>query len=292
MNRYSGFKILIVDDNPHNLYTLRALIESHLEVTILEASSGQQAIDLTLNQPDLDLIILDVQMPEMDGFQTASLLKMRKRTRDIPVIFLTAAFKTEEFQQRGYAIGAVDYLLKPIEDNLLINKISTYFRLIAKERALNQELERQVAARTAELAQAKQYLENIIAYMGEALLVLNPEGEIKSANPAACRMLGYAEWRLLGMSIGDVFEEEGDEQAGAFMGLWLEALIRTGALSKIEARFIASDGRRVPILFSRTAVRDPAGVITDIICIAKDMTGYVRVEQDEEETAATISEST
>lgn len=292
MNRYSGFKILIVDDNPHNLFTLRALIESHLEVTILEASSGQQAIDLTLNQPDLDLIILDVQMPEMDGFQTASLLKMRKRTRDIPVIFLTAAFKTEEFQQRGYAIGAVDYLLKPIEDNLLINKISTYFRLIAKERALNQELERQVAARTAELAQAKQYLENIIAYMGEALLVLNPEGEIKSANPAACRMLGYPEWRLLGMSISDVFEEEGDEQAGAFMGLWLEALIRTGALSKIEARFIASDGRRVPILFSRTAVRDPAGVITDIICIAKDMTGYVRVEQDEEETAATISEST
>jgi PAS domain S-box-containing protein len=292
MNRYSGFKILIVDDNPHNLFTLRALIESHLEVTILEASSGQQAIDLTLNQPDLDLIILDVQMPEMDGFQTASLLKMRKRTRDIPVIFLTAAFKTEEFQQRGYAIGAVDYLLKPIEDNLLINKISTYFRLIAKERALNQELERQVAARTAELAQAKQYLENIIAYMGEALLVLNPEGEIKSANPAACRMLGYPEWRLLGMSIGDVFEEEGDEQAGAFMGLWLEALIRTGALSKIEARFIASDGRRVPILFSRTAVRDPAGAISDIICIAKDMTGYVRVEQDEEETAATISEST
>ncbi len=287
MNRYSGFKILIVDDNPHNLFTLRALLEAQMDIAILESSSGQQAIDLTLNHPDIDLIILDVQMPDMDGFQTASLLKMRKRTRDIPIIFLTAAFKSEEFQQRGYAIGAVDYLLKPIEDNQLINKISTYFRLIAKERALNQELERQVAARTAELAQAKQYLENIIAYMGEALLVLNPEGEIKSANPAACRMLGYPEPRLLGMSIGDVFEEEGDEQAGAFMGLWLEALIRTGALSKIAARFIASDGRRVPILFSRTAVRDPAGGISDIICIAKDMTGYVRVAQDEEEPAET-----
>ena len=292
MNRYSGFKILIVDDNPHNLFTLRALLEAQMEIAILEASSGQQAIDLTLNHPDVDLIILDVQMPDMDGFQTASLLKMRKRTRDIPIIFLTAAFKSEEFQQRGYAIGAVDYLLKPIEDNQLINKISTYFRLIEKERALNQELERQVAARTAELAQAKQYLENIIAYMGEALLVLNPEGEIKSANPTACRMLGYPEPQLLGMSIGDVFEEEGDEQAGAFMGLWLEALIRTGALSKIAARFIASDGRRVPILFSRTAVRDPAGGISDIICIAKDMTGYVRVEQDEEEPAGTGPEPT
>ncbi|MGB4336362.1 MAG: response regulator [Chromatiaceae bacterium] len=290
MNRYSGFKLLIVDDHAHNLFTLRTLIEAHTDVTILEATSGQQAIDLTLHHPDIDLIILDVQMPEMDGFQIAALLKMRKRTRDIPIIFLTAAFKSEEFQQRGYAIGAVDYLLKPIEDNQFINKISTYFRLIEKERALNQVLERQVAERTAELAQAKQYLENIIAYMGEALLILNPQGEIKSANPAACRMLGYRESDLRGMSIGDVFEEEGDEVAGAFMGLWLEALIRAGALSKIDARFIASDGRRVPILFSRTAVRDPDGGIADIICIAKDMTGYVRVDQDREDAAQTAQE--
>lgn len=291
MTRYSGFKLLIVDDHPSNLFTLRTLIESHMDVAILEATSGQQAIDLTLHHPDIDLIILDVQMPEMDGFQTAALIKMRKRTRDIPIIFLTAAFKSEEFQQRGYAVGAVDYLLKPIEDNQLINKISTYFRLIEKERALNLVLEGQVAERTAELAQAKQYLENIIAHMGEALLVLNPQGAIKSANPAACRLLGYREEELLGMSIGDVFEEEGDEQAGAFLGLWLEALIRTGALSKIEARFIASDGRRVPILFSRTAVRDPSGNIADIICIAKDMTGYVRVDQDEEEAVRTARQS-
>ncbi|MGA7979355.1 MAG: response regulator [Chromatiaceae bacterium] len=281
MNRYSGFKLLIVDDHAHNLFTLRALIEKHMEVAILEATSGQQAIDITLSEPDIDLIILDVQMPEMDGFQTASLLKLRKRTRDIPIIFLTAAFKSEEFQQRGYAVGAVDYLLKPIDDNLLINKISTYFRLIEKERALNRVLEQKVAERTAELAQANQYLENIITYMGEALLVLTPEGMIKMANPAAYHMLSYSEEDLLGMPIGDVFEEEADEAAGAFMGTWLEALIRAGALSKIDARFIAKDGRRVPILFSRTAVKDTQGRISDIICIAKDMTGYVRVGEDE-----------
>jgi PAS domain S-box-containing protein len=207
---------------------------------------------------------------------------MRKRTRDIPIIFLTAAFKSEEFQQRGYAVGAVDYLLKPIEDNQLINKISTYFRLIEKERALNVVLEQKVAERTAQLAHAKQYLENIITHMGEALLVLDPQGAIKMVNPAACRMLGYVAADLRGMSIGDVFEEEGDEQAGAFMGTWLEALIRTGALSKIEARFIASNGRRVPILFSRTAVKNADGRIADIICIAKDMTGYVRVDSEDE----------
>ncbi|WP_371258182.1 response regulator [Thiohalocapsa sp. ML1] len=280
MAQGSGYKILIVDDHAHNLYTLRTLIEKHLEATVLEAASGRAAIDVTLQHQGIDLIILDVQMPDMDGFQTASLLKLRKRTRDIPIIFLTAAFKSEEFQQRGFAVGAVDYLLKPIDDNLLINKISTYFRLIAKERALNLDLEQKVAERTRELEQARQYLESILTHMGEALLVLNPEGVIKMANPAACTMLDYTEQGLTGLSIGDVFEEEGDEEAGAFMGTWLEALIRTGALAKIEARFIAQDGTRVPILFSRTAVKDQAGKISEIICIAKDMSGYVRVDDE------------
>lgn len=287
MNGYAGFKLLIVDDHAHNLFTLRALIESHMDAMVLEASSGQQAIDFTHRDPAIDLIILDVQMPEMDGFQTAALLKLRKRTRDIPIIFLTAAFKSEEFQRRGFAVGAVDYLLKPIDDNLLINKISTYFRLIEKERGINRVLEQRVAERTAMLAEARHYLENILNHMGEALLVLEPGGTIKMTNPAACRMLGYAPADLIGLPIGDVFEEEGDEAAGAFMGTWLEALIRTGALSRIEARFIARDGRRVPILIARTAVNDQAGRISDIICIAKDMTGYVRAAEDSE----SVSES-
>jgi CheY-like chemotaxis protein len=191
MTRYADFKVLIVDDHAHNLFTLRTLINAHMDVTVLEATSGQDAIDLTLQHPDIDLIILDVQMPEMDGFETASMLKLRKRTRDIPIIFLTAAFKSEEFQQRGYAVGAVDYLLKPIDDNLLINKISTYFRLIEKERGLNRLLEQKVAERTAELNEARQYLQNIITYMGEALLVLEPGGTVTMTNPTACRMLDY-----------------------------------------------------------------------------------------------------
>ncbi|QYZ66172.1 MAG: histidine kinase [Gammaproteobacteria bacterium (ex Lamellibrachia satsuma)] len=278
MKRYSGFKLLIVDDHEHNLFTLRTLVERHMDVDIFEATSGQQALDIAVKVPGIDLIILDVQMPEMDGFQTASMLKIRKKTKDIPIIFLTAAFKTEEFQQKGYEVGAVDYLLKPIDDNQLINKISTYFRLIEKERQMNRVLEQKVAERTAELAAAKLHLENIITYMGEALLVLNPEGGIESANPAACRMLDYTESDLRSLWISDVFEEAEEEQAGAFFGTWLEALIRTGAISRIEARFIAKDGRRVPILFARTAVKDQDGKISHIICIAKDMTGYIRDE--------------
>jgi len=277
MTRYAGFRVLIVDDNENNLYTLHALINKHMDVEVLQASSGQAAIDSALNDPRIDLIILDVQMPEMDGFQTASMLKVRQRTKDIPIIFLTAAYKTDEFQKKGYAVGAADYLLKPIDDNQLINKISTYLRLIEKEREMNRRLEGLVAERTRELQHAKHYLENVISHMGEALLLLEPSGKIKAANPAACRMIGYGEGDLVGMLIGDVFEEEEQEQANAFMGTWLEALIRTGTISRIDASFIARDQRRVPILFSRTAIMNDAGEITDIICIAKDMTGYTRV---------------
>lgn len=280
MNRYADFRILIVDDNRNNLFTLRALIEKHMDAEVLEAESGQAALDIALKDPRIDLIVLDVQMPEMDGFQTASMLKVRQKTRDIPIIFLTAAYKTDEFQQKGYEVGAADYLLKPIDDNQLINKISTYLRLIEKERDMNRRLEALVEERTAELRVANQYLGNVINNMGEALLLLEPGGTITAANPAACRMLDYREQDLLGMAIGDVFEEEETVQANAFMGTWLEALIRTGTISSIEACFIAKDQRRVPVLFSRTALKDEAGKITDIICIAKDMTGYTRVGKD------------
>jgi len=276
MKRYAGFRVLIVDDVENNLFALRTLIKKHMDVEVLEAASGQMALDIALKDPNIDLIVLDIQMPEMDGFQTASMLKIRKKTQDIPIIFLTAAFKADEFQQKGYELGAADYLLKPIDDNQLLNKISTYFRLIEKERGLNRLLEQKVRERTEALHQARQYLQGVIDTMGEALLVLEPDGVIKSVNPAACEMLGYEEAALIGMSIGDVFEEHEQEQAKAFMGTWLEALIRTGSLSSIDARFIASDNRRVPVLFSRTAMTEGDGSITDIICIAKDMSGYKR----------------
>nr|VFK57894.1 MAG: PAS domain S-box-containing protein [Candidatus Kentron sp. TUN] len=279
--RYSDFRLLIVDDNRNNLFTLRTLIQKHMDVEILEALSGKQALSIALQEPNIDVIVLDVQMPEMDGFQTASMLKIRKKTRDIPIIFLTAAFTTRDFQKKGYEVGGVDYLLKPIDDDLLINKISTYFRLIQKEREINQVLEEKVSLRTAELRSANQYREQIINTMGEALLILSPDGAIKSANAAAYHMLDFPEGKLVGTLLGDVFEEEDQEQADAFMGTWLEALIRVGITRNIEGRFITKEGQRIPILFSRSAIKDDEGNITDIICIARDITGYQRVMLEE-----------
>jgi len=278
--QYQDFKILAVDDNPDNLFTLRALLENNMQVQLVEATGGAQALEIAQSTPDIDLIILDVQMPEVDGFETAQMLKQRKKTRDIPIIFLTAAFKTEEFQKRGYDVGAADYLLKPIDDNQFLNKVSTYFRLIEKERSLNVLLEQQVAERTAELNQANQHLSNILANMGEALFVLTPAGAIKETNPAAQKLLAYSADELVGMQISDVFEEDGQEQAEAFFGTWLEALIRAGAVKDIDAALVDKQGKRIPILFSRTAITTESGDLDEILCIAKNMQGYRKIEED------------
>jgi PAS domain S-box-containing protein len=278
--QYQDFKILAVDDNPDNLFTLRALLENNMQVQLVEATGGAQALEIAQSTPDIDLIILDVQMPEVDGFETAQMLKQRKKTRDIPIIFLTAAFKTEEFQKRGYDVGAADYLLKPIDDNQFLNKVSTYFRLIEKERSLNVLLEQQVAERTAELNQANQHLTNILANMGEALFVLTPAGAIKETNPAAQKLLAYSAEELVGMQISDVFEEDGEEQAEAFFGTWLEALIRAGAVKDIDAALVDKQGKRIPILFSRTAITTESGELDEILCIAKNMQGYRKIEED------------
>jgi PAS domain S-box-containing protein len=278
--QYQDFKILAVDDNPDNLFTLRALLENNMQVQLVEATGGTQALEIAQSTPDIDLIILDVQMPEVDGFETAQMLKQRKKTRDIPIIFLTAAFKTEEFQKRGYDVGAADYLLKPIDDNQFLNKVSTYFRLIEKERSLNVILEQQVAERTAEFNQANQHLSNILANMGEALFVLTPAGAIKETNPAAQKLLAYSADELVGMQISDVFEEDGEEQAEAFFGTWLEALIRAGAVKDIDAALVDKQGKRIPILFSRTAITTESGELDEILCIAKNMQGYRKIEED------------
>jgi signal transduction histidine kinase len=158
MENPNSINILIVDDNENNLFTLRNLINEYLDTCILEANSGSVALKILAKQT-VDLIILDVQMPIMDGFETAQAIRARKKTQHIPIVFLTAAYKSEEFQQKGYAVGAADYLTKPIETAQLINRIQTYLRFIEQDRRYKLELEHKVQARTAELKKAHDELE-------------------------------------------------------------------------------------------------------------------------------------
>jgi CheY-like chemotaxis protein len=153
--------LLIVDDNKNNLFTLRTLIKEYINVNILDAQSGHAALGILLEKK-VDLIMLDVQMPEMDGFETAKAIRARKKTRHIPIVFLTAAYKSREFQQKGFAIGAVDYLTKPIETPQLISRIQSYQRFIEQDRQHKIDLESKVRERTTELLGANQLLKQEI----------------------------------------------------------------------------------------------------------------------------------
>src|SRR5512137_2238956 len=113
------YTILIVDDNPNNLFTLRTLLQANLDTDVIEAESGTAALEKVLQQK-IDLILLDIQMPGLDGFETAKLIRSRKKYQDIPIIFLTAIYKSEEFKEKGLAGGAIDYLTKPIDEAMLI----------------------------------------------------------------------------------------------------------------------------------------------------------------------------
>ena len=120
-------EILMVDDRPENLLALEAILEP-LGQTLVRAHSGDEALRLLLSH-DFAMILLDVQMPGIDGFETARLIKSRERTKYIPIIFLTAISKDEEYVFEGYSVGAVDYLTKPFQPDILRSKVSVFVDL-------------------------------------------------------------------------------------------------------------------------------------------------------------------
>ncbi|MDT0320631.1 response regulator [Streptomyces millisiae] len=130
-------KILLVDDRPENLLALEAIL-SALDQTLVRASSGEEALKALLTE-DFAVILLDVQMPGMDGFETAAHIKRRERTRDIPIIFLTAINHGPHHTFRGYAAGAVDYISKPFDPWVLRAKVSVFVDLHMKNVQLREQ---------------------------------------------------------------------------------------------------------------------------------------------------------
>lgn len=140
--------ILIVDDRPENLLTLEHLLESP-DKKIVRATSGQEALKLLLDH-DFALVLLDVQMPDMDGFETAELMRGNRRTRHIPIIFVTANHKEHQHIFRGYDSGAVDYLFKPLEPQMLLGKVRIFLE-IHRQRLDLQAKTRELDAKIGEL---------------------------------------------------------------------------------------------------------------------------------------------
>jgi signal transduction histidine kinase len=132
----SKAKILLVDDEPKSLYALQELL-STLGESLMTAPSGEEALRLVLKH-DFAVILLDVRMPGIDGFETAKLIRNRERSRLTPIIFLTAAADEMTSMFRGYEVGAVDYLMKPVVPEILKSKVSVFVELHRKSERLKE----------------------------------------------------------------------------------------------------------------------------------------------------------
>lgn len=212
-------KCLLVDDVPENLVALEALLESG-RVEVLKAQSGPEALELLLHHGDVALALLDVQMPDMNGFELAELIRGSERTRHIPLIFITAGSREQNWQFRGYESGAVDFLYKPIDPRMLSMKANVFFELHERKRALAKQLdERTEALRINEMFMAvlshdlRTPLQSIV--MGAALLQRqNDDARVASV---AQRMIQSSE--RMARLIDDLLDVTRIRQAG---GLTLE----------------------------------------------------------------------
>jgi len=131
--------ILLVDDHPENLLSLEAIL-GDLGENLISATSGKEALRYLLSR-EFAVVLLDVQMPEMDGFETASLIRQRERSQYTPIIFLTAIDKSESHVFKGYSVGAVDYIFKPFEPEILKAKVAVFIDLFKKTRELQRQSE-------------------------------------------------------------------------------------------------------------------------------------------------------
>ncbi|MDI5967008.1 response regulator [Streptomyces sp. SL13] len=197
-------KILLVDDRPENLLALEAIL-SALDQTLVRASSGEEALKALLTD-DFAVILLDVQMPGMDGFETAAHIKRRERTRDIPIIFLTAINHGPHHTFRGYAAGAVDYISKPFDPWVLRAKVSVFVDLYMK----NCQLREQAALLRLQLEQGEQggggrESAGVLAELSARLAAVEEQAEAltkqldESADAAAVATAAHLERKLTGL---------------------------------------------------------------------------------------------
>jgi diguanylate cyclase (GGDEF)-like protein/PAS domain S-box-containing protein len=184
-------KILIVDDRLENLLALESILEE-LDLNILKATSGNDALKIAA-RADLALILLDVMMPEMDGFETAELLRNNNATKHIPIILVTAIGKEEEHVFKGYESGAVDYILKPIKRYMLLSKVRVFLELDRHRRELQKSEETARALLNAPL---------------DSAILVDIDGRVLAANEIAARRLNREVNELIGTSIFSVLPPE------------------------------------------------------------------------------------
>ncbi|MGG6448703.1 PAS domain S-box protein [Pseudobacillus badius] len=239
--------ILMVDDHPENLLALKAVLASP-DYHLVCAGSGEEALKHVLKQ-DFAVILLDVQMPGLNGFETANLIKSRERSKHIPIIFITAINQTMENVLQGYNLGAVDYIFKPFHPETLKLKVQQFVKIYQNHNKMKQQSE---LRRQHELKEVNEKLkrtrfhlrknEELARVIGETLLdtivTFDEQGCILSVNPAMTRMFGYSEDDLLGKPMFHLmpgFSPSLMDYVKEMTGQLFEAIVRN------------KDGREIPV---------------------------------------------
>ena len=184
------FSILLVDDRPENLVAVEAAL-ADVGQNVVKARSGREALRELLAH-DFVVILLDVNMPEMDGFETAALIRRRKRCETTPIIFMTAEMSSEADLARGYALGAVDYLFTPIEPDILRAKVATFVDLARKAEQRRRHLDEERAAAESRATNLESRLQSLFNRLDIGIFRSTLDGRLLDANPALLRLLGFA----------------------------------------------------------------------------------------------------
>lgn len=233
--------ILVVDDQNSNLIAMEAVFEGE-PVDLVKASSGAEALKILL-QRDFALVLLDVQMPDLDGFEVAEIMRSNPRTESTPIIFLTAISKEQRYIFRGYETGAVDYLFKPIDPAILRSKVRVFLDLERKNRSLRESLRL--------LQQERDHNQMLLRSLSEGLLGITQSGNIFYANPTAEELLDGSLRDLIGRRLSEIFvlcDEEG-QPADWPLAEFLSACARGERVHRDDL-FMNRGGRRIAVEIS------------------------------------------
>ncbi|WP_319584522.1 diguanylate cyclase domain-containing protein [uncultured Pseudodesulfovibrio sp.] len=264
-------KILIVDDSRTNLALLDHMLRD-VECTVVQADSGLEAVDMARND-DFALILLDIQMPGMNGYEAAAKIKEHERSKSVPIIFITAIFQDEENVRQGYETGAVDYLFRPVDVDVLISKVKAFLQMHRQKVLLELEVEQRSRTELA-LREAEEKYRSIFERAIEGIFQCTPEGEFLEANPAMVRMLGYDRMEdVLGKpAFRDKFMPEESERL-----MYKELMEVNGAVTGFEFRLQRRDGQVVWCSESSRKVHQDAGEVF-IEGVLEDITERKNVE--------------
>ncbi|EDY20754.1 multi-sensor hybrid histidine kinase [Chthoniobacter flavus Ellin428] len=198
--------ILLVDDDPKNLMVLETILNSP-EYRLVNASTADEAL-LALMNEEFAAIVLDVQMPDMSGLDLARLIKQRKKTQHVPILFLTAYYQEDEHVVLGYGAGAVDYITKPVNPAVLRSKIGVFIDLFRKTTALA-EVNRAMEAEMAERQQAEERFRMVVETAPNAMVMIAADGQIILVNSRTESLFGYDRDELICQSISVLIAEDG-----------------------------------------------------------------------------------